>query len=180
MRILETEIAGVFVVEAEPIFDRRGWFARAWDRDEFAAAGLEIDWVQANTGFSHRAGTLRGLHYQRDPWGEHKLVRCTRGALFDVAVDLRPGSPTVGDWTAVELAAGDGRSLLIPPGCAHGYLTTAESTELFYLTSRSYVPSAATGVRYDDPAFGVRWPRAVEVVSDQDAAWPFWEAPSGT
>jgi dTDP-4-dehydrorhamnose 3,5-epimerase len=180
MRIRETEIAGVRVVEAEPILDRRGWFARAWDREEFAAAGLEIEWVQANAGYSERAGTLRGLHYQRAPWGEHKLVWCTRGAVFDVAVDLRPDSPTVGGWTAIELTAGHGRSLLIPPGCAHGYLTTEDSTELFYLTSRPYVPAAATGVRHDDPAFGIRWPRTVEVVSDRDASWPAWKAPLRT
>lgn len=179
MRILETPIVGVVVVEADPIVDDRGWFARAWDRDEFAEAGLDVAWVQANAGFSHKAGTLRGMHFQRPPWAEHKLIRCTRGSLFDVAVDLRPGSPTVGRWFGLQLSAGDGRSLLIPPGCAHGYLTVADATELFYLTSQPYVRSAATGVRFDDPAFRIEWPQSVEVISDQDTAWPSW-SPAGS
>jgi dTDP-4-dehydrorhamnose 3,5-epimerase len=127
---------------------------------------------QINTAFSRRAGTLRGMHYQLAPHAENKFVRCTRGALYDVALDLRPESPTFKAWFGVELTAEDGRMLWIPEGCAHGYQTLSDATELLYLTSRAYEPAQARGVRYDDPAFGVAWPLEVRVISDADRGWP--------
>jgi dTDP-4-dehydrorhamnose 3,5-epimerase len=172
LRFRETTIEGVVVVEMDPIRDERGFFARAWCRDEFMAAGQPIDWVQVNVAHSVSAGTLRGVHLQRAPFGEHKLVRCTRGRLQDVAVDLRPDSPTYRRWVSVELTHGNGLMLLIPPGCAHGALSLEPETDFEYHTSRSYTPAAATGVRYDDPALAIEWQAPVQVVSAADRSWP--------
>lgn len=172
MRFLKTKIDGVVVVDVDRITDDRGFFARAWCRGEFADQGLTAEWVQANVGRSTRAGALRGMHYQRAPYAEVKLVRCTKGAVYDVALDLRPSSPTYRAWVAVTLDADGHRMLYIPQGCAHGYQTLADDSEIAYLTSRPYVRDAAAGVRYDDPAFGIQWPAAVSVMSEQDANWP--------
>ena len=168
----ETKIAGVFVVELEPRRDERGYFARQWCIDEFTRAGLDCTTVQINTARSVMAGTLRGIHYQRAPHDEVKLVRCTRGSVFDVAVDLRNDSPTFCQWVGVELDEDSGRMLYIPKGCGHGYLTLAPNTDLAYQTSAPYAPQSATGVRYDDPAFGIVWPGPIAVVSAQDRNWP--------
>lgn len=170
----ETKIAGVFVIELEPRRDERGFFARQWCVDEFARAGLDPRAAQINTARSSVAGTLRGLHYQRAPNAEVKLVRCTRGAVFDVTVDLRIGSPTFCQWFGIELNGESGRMLYIPEGCAHGYLTLAKDTDLVYQASVPYAPKSATGVRHDDPAFNIIWPGAVERISLQDRNWPYF------
>lgn len=172
MNFIETEIEGVVVVEMTPIRDDRGYFARSWCREEFAEAGLDVEWAQSNVGVSGSRHTLRGMHHQLAPHAEHKLVRCTMGSAFDVAVDLRPGSATYLAWYSIELSPDSLQALLIPPGCAHGYLTLEPSTHIEYLTSAPYAPEAATGVRYDDAAFGIDWPSEPAVISDQDSTWP--------
>lgn len=176
MRFTATAIDGVVRVELEPIHDERGFFARAWSEDEFAAAGIPTTWVHANIGHNPREGTLRGLHLQRAPHEEAKLVRCTRGRLQDVAVDLRADSPTYGRWVSSILTADNGEMLYVPPGCATGYLTLEPETDLFYQTSERFVPDSATGVRYDDPAFGIEWVRPILLVSAADGAWPYVDA----
>jgi dTDP-4-dehydrorhamnose 3,5-epimerase len=172
MTFEETEIEGVWVVGIEPIEDERGFFARTWCAQEFEANGLHADFVQENVGYSVRAGTLRGLHYQREPHSEAKLVRCTSGSVWDVAVDLRPGSPTRHRWFGVELTAEARNMLYVPKGCAHGYLALTDGSEIRYLTSSFYAPEAAFGARFDDPAFAIDWPAPVTVLSEQDRAWP--------
>ncbi len=175
MTFESTAVDGAYVVQMERIVDERGFFARAWCRREFAERGIDVSFVQENIGYSRRAGTLRGLHFQRAPHDEVKLVRCTAGAVWDVAVDLRSESPTYRRWAGVELSAKARNMLLVPAGCAHGYLTLVDGAEITYLTSQFYEPGAATGVRFDDPAFAIAWPRPVEVVSEQDRAWPLIE-----
>lgn len=171
MKIAETSLAGVLAADLTPIVDDRGFFARVFCRDEFAEFGVELDFVQANTAVSDRRLTVRGMHHQLEPHAEYKLVRCTSGVVFDVAVDLRPWSPTYRRWVAEELSAENGRSLLIPPGVAHGYLTLEPGTELTYWTTARYAPGSATGVRFDDPALAIAWPETPEVVSEQDLSW---------
>jgi dTDP-4-dehydrorhamnose 3,5-epimerase len=175
VRFTATPVQGVTVVEVDRIEDDRGFFGRVWCRDEFAEQGLDADWTQANVGRSIKAGTLRGMHHQRDPHAEVKLVRCTRGAVYDVALDLRPTSPSYLQWTGVTLSADEHTMLYIPEGCAHGYQTLADDSEIVYFTSAPYAREAATGARYDDPAFGIRWPLEVTVISAQDAGWDLWE-----
>jgi dTDP-4-dehydrorhamnose 3,5-epimerase len=174
MKIADTAVDGVRLVDINRIADDRGFFARIWCQDEFAQHGINANWVQANVGYSGRAGTLRGMHYQQDPHAEAKLVRCTRGAVYDVALDLRPTSPTYLRWVGVTLDADSRAMLYIPEGCAHGYQTLADDSEIIYFTSAAYARDAATGARYDDPAFGIDWPIAVEVISPQDAGWELW------
>ncbi|MCD6734766.1 MAG: dTDP-4-dehydrorhamnose 3,5-epimerase family protein [Burkholderiaceae bacterium] len=169
------EIPGAFVVTALRRHDERGYFARLWCSETFRAKGIAPGIAQINTGFSPRAGTLRGMHYQRAPHGETKVVRCVHGELFDVLVDLRRDSPTFRKWYGLRLDPEDGRMLVVPEGCAHGYLTLRDDTELVYLTSAAYEPGAATGVRYDDPAFGIEWPAGIRIVSRADATWPDFE-----
>lgn len=169
----EAELPGAYVLELERREDERGFFARAWCRDELAAHGLDARVAQANVSWNERRGTLRGLHFQRAPHAEVKLVRCTRGAVYDVIVDLRPGSPTYTRWLGVELSAENGRSLYVPEGFAHGYQTLVDGSETFYLVSEPYAPGAEGGVRWDDPAFGISWPDVAErVVSAKDGSWP--------
>jgi dTDP-4-dehydrorhamnose 3,5-epimerase len=175
LRFHSTDVAGAYVVEIDPIEDERGFFARGWCAREFAENGLHATFVQENVGFSGRAGTLRGMHFQQAPHEEAKLVRCTAGAVWDVAVDLRERSPTYRRWAGVELSAADRNMLFVPEGCAHGYLTLTDSAETRYLTSQYYAPEAASGVRYDDPALGIRWPADVVVVSEADRGWPLLE-----
>jgi dTDP-4-dehydrorhamnose 3,5-epimerase len=163
---------GAYTVEMERRADARGWFARAWCAEELAALGLAAAVAQANVARTARRGTVRGLHWQAAPHGEAKLVRCTRGAVFDVAVDLRPASPTHGRWIGVELGEEDGRMLYVPEGCAHGYQALADDAEVTYLVSAPHVPSAERGVRWDDPAFGIRWPLEADSVSARDLSWP--------
>jgi dTDP-4-dehydrorhamnose 3,5-epimerase len=158
VRFQETSLRGAFVLDPERREDERGFFARTWCREEFAAHGLADDWVQCNVSFNRRRGTLRGLHYQEPPWGEAKLIRCTLGALYDVIVDLRRDSPTFRRWAAVELTAANRRLLYVPAGFAHGFQTLADDTEVFYQMSEYYRPEAARGVRWDDPVLAVAWP----------------------
>jgi len=173
MRFTETKIPGAFVVDLEPHSDERGFFARAWCAREFEEHGLESRLMQCNLSFNERAGTLRGMHYQREPHAEAKAIRCTRGAIYDVIVDLRPDSGTYKQWLAVELSAENRRLLHVPEGCAHGYQTLTDETETLYLVSAFYAPEAEGGVRWDDPAFGIEWPATAErLISPKDAAWP--------
>lgn len=169
-----TEIPGAFIVDIEPRRDDRGFFARAWCREEAAARGLNMDFVQSNVGFSPRRGTLRGLHFQAQPHAECKLVRCTAGAVFDVVADLRRDSPVYRRWAAVELTADNRRMLYLPEGTAHGYLTLADNTELVYETTRAHAAASARGVRHDDPALSIAWPIPIAVISDADRNWPGW------
>jgi dTDP-4-dehydrorhamnose 3,5-epimerase len=171
-----TRLAGLCLVEMERREDERGWFARSWCAREFAEHGLEPQLAQISVSFNRRRGTLRGLHYQRPPHEEAKLVRCLRGAVWDVAVDLRPGSPTRGQWQGFELAAASGRALYIPPGFAHGFQTLEPESELLYMISAFYAPEAAAGLRYDDPALAISWPLPVASISPRDAAWPDYRA----
>jgi dTDP-4-dehydrorhamnose 3,5-epimerase len=168
-----TELPDVVMVDLERREDERGFFARAWCAREFAEAGLSTDLVQCNLSFNEERGTLRGMHFQRAPHAEAKLVRCTRGAIFDVAIDLRPDSPTHTRWVGVELTADNRRALYVPEGFAHGYQTLADGTETFYQVSEWYTPDFEGGVRWDDPAFGIEWPLPDDpVLSPKDAGWP--------
>lgn len=172
MLFTQTGIDGAYLIEPERRVDERGFFARMFCENELAERGLAVRISQVNTGFSPRAGTLRGLHFQLAPHAEVKIARCLRGSVFDVAVDLRPGSPTYRRWAGHLLSAENGKLLYVPEGCAHGYLTLAPDTELMYFTSAPYAPSGARGVRYDDPAFSIEWPAKVEVISKADLSWP--------
>lgn len=172
MRITPLTIAGAALVEMTPIEDDRGFFARAFCREEFQAAGLEPLVQQCNVSFNHVAGTLRGMHWQVDPAPEAKLVRCTRGAILDVLVDMRPGSPTYLQHHAVELTEDNRLALYVPPLFAHGYLTRLDRTEVAYQVSAAYRPGTERGLRYDDPALAIVWPAPVVRVSDKDRAWP--------
>ena len=176
MILTETELPGAYVIDLEPIEDPRGFFARAWSDEEFAAHGLETQIAQCNVSFNERTGTLRGMHFQRAPHEEVKLIRCTRGALFDVIVDLRPGSPRFCRWLGVELSADNRRALYVPRGFAHGFQTLTDGTEVFYMISTPHVPDAADGVRWNDPAFGIVWPHEPTEISDKDARWPDFSA----
>jgi dTDP-4-dehydrorhamnose 3,5-epimerase len=172
-----TELGGAYLVDLEPREDERGFFARAWARGEFAEHGLSTEVVQANIAFNRRKGTLRGMHFQHDPHAEVKVVRCTRGALYDAIVDLRPSSPTHTRWIGVELTADNRRMLYIPEGFAHGYQTLVDDTEAYYQVSAAYAPEAEGGVRWDDPAFGIKWPDpSPPVMSDKDRTWPDYRA----
>jgi len=168
----ETALAGAFVIDIQPSMDERGFFARIFCRDEFGAHGLQTELVQCAVSFNARCGTLRGMHYQVAPHAEAKLVRCTMGALHDVILDLRPGSPTFRKWVAIELTALNRRTLYIPEGVAHGFQTLAEDTEVFYQMSHAHVPEAARGVRFDDPLVGIKWPLPVTRIAEKDLAWP--------
>ena len=174
MLFTKTKIPGVFVIELEQRRDDRGFFARQWCADELTRVGLDTRVAQINTARSVVACTLRGMHYQTPPHAEVKLVRCARGAVFDVAVDLRADSPTFCQWFGIELDDESGRMLYIPEGCGHGYLTLAPITDLVYQASVPYAPKSATGVRYDDPAFNIVWPEAINVISPQDQNWPIF------
>src|ERR1700730_1642524 len=172
MEYIEARLKGAFLIHPRKIEDQRGYFARAWCCDEFASHGLVSAMSQLNIGFSHKKGALRGLHYQEAPHAEAKLVRCTRGAVFDVIVDLRPQSPTKGQWVAAELTADSADMIYAPEGFAHGYQTLTGDAEIYYLTSAPYAASAARGVRYNDLAFGIDWPLPVELTSEADQKWP--------
>ena len=176
MRFVATPIDGVHVIELEERVDERGSFARTWCRDEMGAAGLTPDLAQCSLSRNRRAGTLRGLHFQHPPHEEAKLVRCTRGAIFDVAVDLRPDSPTRGRWFGVELDPLVGRALYVPEGCAHGFQTLADDSDVTYMISVPYAPEASAGIRWDDPTIAVAWPDvASRTISERDLALPFFE-----
>ena len=170
----ETSVPGAFWIELEAHPDERGSFARTFCVREFEAHGLDPRVAQCNLSFNRRRGTLRGMHTQRAPHAEAKLVRCTRGSIYDVILDLRPGSGAHGKHVAVTLCARDGRMLYIPKGVYHGFLTLEDDTEVFYQMSEFYEPSAASGVRWNDPAFAIAWPGEVRVISARDASYPDW------
>lgn len=172
MRFRPISLPGAFLVEVEPHSDERGLFARTFCEREFAAAGLPSHFVQCSTSFNEKRGTLRGLHYQLPPHEEGKLVRCTQGAVFDVVVDLRRELPTYCRWEGFELTASNRAALYIPPGCAHGFQTLADGSEVFYQMTVFYVPGQDAGVAWDDPAFGVRWPLPDPTLSPRDRSYP--------
>lgn len=172
MKVTETLVPGVFLIEPEPIEDERGFFARTWCAEEFRRHQLNPDLAQCSVSFNRIRGTLRGMHYQVEPWAEAKLVRCTSGAIYDVALDLRPGSPAYRRWVGVELTSRNHFGLYIPEGVAHGFQTLSDDCEVFYQISVPYHSESARGVRWDDPAFGIRWPLAEPLLSERDASCP--------
>ena len=172
MKVATTTLKDALVIELDPRHDERGFFARTYCRKEFAEAGLETDFVQGNMSFNHARGTLRGMHFQRTPHEEVKLVRCISGAIYDVIVDLRPASPSYLKWQGFELSAENGRQLYVPRGFAHGFLTLCDAAAVVYQVSAFYTLGAEGGVRWNDPYFGIEWPADVVVLSAKDAAWP--------
>ncbi|MCR2794075.1 dTDP-4-dehydrorhamnose 3,5-epimerase family protein [Microbacterium sp. zg.Y625] len=176
MILTPTPIAGVAIIDLEPRQDDRGFFARSFDREEFVRAGLNPHVEQANISFNHRAGTLRGMHFQVAPHPESKLIRCTRGAIVDTIVDMRWGSPTRLQHVSVELTADNRRALFVPAYFAHGYQTLVDETEVTYMVSGAYAPGAERGLRHDDPALGLSWPLPVADASTKDLSWPLLES----
>jgi dTDP-4-dehydrorhamnose 3,5-epimerase len=172
----ETSLAGAFLLEMERHEDERGFFARAWCRREFEARGLDPAIAQTSVSFNRLNGTLRGMHFQRPPHDEVKLVRCTRGAIWDVIIDLRPGSPTYRRWESFELSEENRRELYIPKGFAHGFQTLADATEVHYQISEFHSPGAAAGFRHDDPALAISWPLPVSIIAERDRSWPDFAA----
>ena len=173
MNIQKTTVDGAYLLDFQAFGDARGFFTRAFCAKEFAKAGLPVNMVQANLSGSAARGTLRGLHYQVPPHEEAKLLRCIRGAVFDVVVDIRPESPTYGAWFGAELTAANRRMMFVPSGCAHGYLTLRDNSEVFYLVSEFYESKSEKGVRWDDSAFNITWPLTDDlVISDKDQNWP--------
>jgi dTDP-4-dehydrorhamnose 3,5-epimerase len=175
MMFRETRLNGLFEIDLEPREDERGFFARSYCRREFLAHGLNPRVVQCNVAYNRKRGTLRGFHYQEAPDGEAKLIRCARGALYDVVVDIRADSQTFGQWIATELRAEPGqpsRMLYVPEGLAHGFLTLEDETEVFYQMSEFYVQEAGRGFRWNDPAFSVEWPEPVRIISERDRSYP--------
>jgi dTDP-4-dehydrorhamnose 3,5-epimerase len=180
MRLVQSPLPGVLVIELDELIrDERGWFARTLDVEELKAHGLELSIVQCNASFTSSRGTLRGMHYQAEPHGEPKLVRCVRGAAFHVALDLRADSPTYCGWHGIELSGENLRGLYLPPGVAHGFQTLVDDCEAFYQMGHRYVPEAARGVRWDDPAFAIRWPPVGEggerILSARDRSFADWQ-----
>lgn len=172
MLFTETELSGAYLIDLDRFEDERGFFARSFCQREFAARGLKIDVVQCNVSFNKAKRTLRGMHFQRSPKAEAKLVRCTRGAIHDVIIDLRPASATYCRWVALELTGENGRALYIPEGFAHGFQTLVDDTEVFYHMFEFYAPEHAGGVRWDDPLFGIDWPLSAPIISAKDRSYP--------
>lgn len=180
MIFTETRLKGAFIIDLEKRQDERGFFARGWCRKEAAAHGLARDLVQANISYNAKKGTLRGMHYQAAPYQEVKLVRCVRGAVFDVIVDLRPSSATFKQWVGVELSQENGRMLYVPEDFAHGFQTLVDESEVNYLVSQYYTPEAERGLRFDDRAFGIDWPEAApRIISAKDQCWPDFKSDVG-
>lgn len=172
MQFTASRIPGTWVIDITPIRDQRGFFAMTWLPDELRQRGIDPAVAQCNLAFNHKRGTLRGMHFQTAPHGQAKIVRATRGALCDVIVDLRPESPTWRQWESYELTADNRRMLYIPAGLAHGYLTLTDDAEVFYQASSPWAPQAEAGVRWNDPAFGIKWPFEPTVISEKDRTWP--------
>jgi len=168
----ETKLKDAFLIELERFEDERGFFALSWSAREFAVRGLEPALAECNVSFNRNKGTLRGMHYQRAPHGQAKLVRCTRGSIFDVIIDLRPQSPTFKQWISAELTADNHRALYIPKDFAHGFQTLEDASEVFYQMSDPFVPDSGAGVRWDDPAFGIDWPKDTRIINARDQAYP--------
>ena len=172
MIFTRTKLDGAWIIDLDKKGDNRGFFARTFCADEFAAHGLICNYVQINTNFSAKRGTLKGLHWQQAPYSEAKVLHCVSGEVYDVMADMRPSSPTYLQWEGFHLKASERRTVYLPPGCAHGFLTLTDDAEVSYLVSQPYTPQAETGVRFNDPALGINWPAPVETVSDKDRAWP--------
>jgi dTDP-4-dehydrorhamnose 3,5-epimerase len=172
MQFAPSRIPGAWVIDITPIHDQRGFFAMTWLPEEFRQRGIEPALAQCNLAYNHKRGTLRGMHFQRAPHAQAKIVRATRGALLDVIVDLRPDSPAYRQWDSVELTADNRRMLYMPEGVAHGYLTLTDDVEAYYHASMPWAPHAEWGVRWDDPAFAISWPFAPAVISERDRSWP--------
>lgn len=175
MKFLETKLKGAFIIRPEKIEDQRGFFARVWCKKEFLKYSIDINFVQSNISFNKKTGTLRGMHFQRAPFEESKLIRCTKGAIFDVILDLRKESNTYKNWVSINLTAENHKMIYIPKGFAHGFQTLRDETEVAYLHSEYYVPDATSGVAWDDPAFRIIWPEiSTRIISDKDRNWPFF------
>ena len=174
MRYIETKISGVVIIEPELLEDERGFFSRTWDEQEAGKHGLKLATAQCNISFNAHTGTLRGMHYQEKPHEEAKLVRCTGGALLDVALDIRRDSPTYRQWVSAELNAENRRALYIPEGVAHGFQTLSDNTEIFYQMGEYFHPESARGIRFDDPAFAIEWPDAKRIMSEKDMSYADW------
>ena len=172
MQFHPTALCDVWLIHLEPVRDDRGFFARTFCIEEFAARGLETSYPQHSISYSARRGTLRGMHYQRDPHSEVKLVRCVNGAIWDVIIDIRPGSPTYRKWQGFELSGVNGHQLYIPKGFAHGFQTLTADVVVNYLISEPYEPRSASGLRYNDPSFAITWPLPVTEISEKDLQWP--------
>lgn len=172
----ETSLKGPLVIEVEPHRDDRGQFVRTWCRGEFAQHGVDTEFVQCSMSINTEHGTVRGLHWQADPHGEAKLVRCGRGAIYDVIVDIRPQSPTFGQWLGLTMTPQSGLMLYVPAGFAHGFQTLFDDTEVNYLLSAAHVADAGRGLRFDDPALGINWPLPIGRVSERDRSWPLLDA----
>jgi dTDP-4-dehydrorhamnose 3,5-epimerase len=177
MRFEETKLCGAWLIEPAPARDDRGFFARTFCAQEFADRGLATHFVQHSTSYSARRGTLRGMHFQRAPHAEVKVVTCLKGAVWDVIIDLRPGSPSYRTWQGFELTAENRRRLYVPEGFAHGFQSLRDASEVAYLISTFYAPEAAWGVRYDDPTFGIEWPLPFAAISEKDKTWPDFADP---
>ena len=174
MIFTETKLSGAYLIELERYEDERGFFARNWSEREFAARGLVSNFVESNISFSRKKGTLRGMHYQAAPHGQAKLVRCTTGAIFDVIIDLRRDSPTFRHWMSVELTEQNHLMLYVPVDFAHGFQTLEDDTEITYQVSSSYHPESSSGVRWNDPAFGITWPDGERIIIARDRQYPDW------
>ncbi|KAB8142425.1 dTDP-4-dehydrorhamnose 3,5-epimerase [Chloroflexia bacterium SDU3-3] len=172
MLFTPTELKDAYVIDLKKFEDKRGFFAHAFSHAEFEQQGLNPNVVDINFSYNRLRGTLRGMHFQRDPYAQVKTVRCVRGAIYDVIIDLRPESPTFKRWVGVELTADNHRALYVPEGFAHGFQTLEDNSDVMYLVSQVYAPSAEGGVRYDDAAFGITWPLPIEMMNDRDLAWP--------
>lgn len=176
MLFRKTKLPGVFEIHIESKPDERGFFARTWCQKEFESQGLNSKLVQCNLSFNKRRGTLRGMHYQAAPYAEAKLVRCSKGAIYDVVLDLRPDSPTFKDWIAVVLTADKRNMVYVPERCAHGFLTVEDESEVTYQMSEFHNAESARGVRWNDPAFNIVWPEKVQVISERDRTYPDFKA----
>lgn len=179
MKVSPLGIPDVKVIEASPVGDARGWFARLYCPDQFAELGLNFRPCQISVSHNAAAGTLRGLHFQRPPAAEAKLVRCLKGAVWDVAVDIRPDSPTLRQWTSAELTPENGRAILLPKGFAHGFITLMPETELLYMTDHPWTREAEDGMRWNDPSLGINWPLQPEVLSNRDRGFALIDGPDG-
>jgi dTDP-4-dehydrorhamnose 3,5-epimerase len=171
----KSKLNGAFIIHLEPKVDERGFFARSWCRQEFEQQGLDSHLAQCNISFNSKKGTLRGMHYQASPYAETKLVRCTKGAIYDVVIDLRTQSPTYKEWIGMTLTAKNRDMIYVPEGCAHGFLTLEEESEVFYQMSQIYDAPSARGLRWDDPAFRIAWPTEPELISERDRTYPDFE-----
>jgi dTDP-4-dehydrorhamnose 3,5-epimerase len=172
MIFTETALKGAFLVTIKKIEDNRGFFGRAWCQQEFEEHGLNSSIRQINTSFTHKKGTIRGMHYQVDPFQESKFIRCTRGRIFDVIIDLRPGSPTFMQWAGHELSESNYRMVYVPENFAHGFVTLEDQCEVYYPATEFYTPGSERGIRFNDPAFNIEWPVQVEIVSEKDLSHP--------